>query len=110
MLNSKSTHSNMTTSMISNLSIEAENNYHNISMEIAIDIFDEYLRRDADYEVEVDGKLKCQIYAKFGCETVSDITSKLNPFSYNTEMINEEILLQNLNQYLFFDLYSYTLD
>jgi hypothetical protein len=41
---------------------------------------------------------------------VSFSFDKEDPFSFNTEMINEEKLMQNLNHSLFFDLYNYTLD
>lgn len=34
---------------------------------IAIDIFDEYLRRDADQEVFIEENIRVAIFEKFGC-------------------------------------------
>jgi hypothetical protein len=60
---------NVSDSMISNITMDAQNpNYAHVALEIAVDVFDEYLRRGAKNEVQVDDDIKCHIYTKFGCE------------------------------------------
>ena len=57
----------MTSSMISNLSVDIDTDYSNNAKDIAINIFDEYLRNGAANYVFINDKIRCLIFNKFGC-------------------------------------------
>ena len=96
--------------MVSNISVDNDIDYAKGAKTIAINIFDEYIRNDANNLVLLDKKIRCSIFLKFGCELENIQEDGTDPNHYNTEMINEDILNQNLNQFLFFDLFNFTLD
>jgi len=45
-----------------------DDDYVGAAKAVAIDIFDQYLRKESKNEVEVDDKIKIQVFMKFGCE------------------------------------------
>ena len=73
----------------------------------AIQIFDEYLKNHAKYYIELNESIRCTIFQKFGCQLVgksAEFTKKSilsafidEPESYNTEVLDLDILNQNLN-------------
>ena len=109
---------NTEVSAVSNISFELEGDYLVSAKAIAIDIFDEYLRTDSKSEVMFDENIKISIFMKFGCEykdsIIGSFTEVEEPVYYidkfHTDVINEETLHQNLNQFLFHELYMQVLD
>ena len=89
-----------------------DDDYVGAAKAVAIDIFDQYLRKESKNEVEVDDKIKIQVFMKFGCEYKQSENESFymeddpSLSKFNTDLINEEILIQNLNQYLFHEIYT----
>ena len=109
--------------MISEASFDPQLNYQEEVKILAIKIYNEFLRTNATNKVNVDEAILCQIYEKFGCDlnqnhlsqhfNVLVRSNKLNGSTstnmFNTNTIHEEILITNLNQALFQELYKHTL-
>jgi len=87
---------------------------------IAIDIYDEYLRSDAPNKVLLNNTAKEDILNKFGVyfpprsRENSQLRININRLSKSTsssvsEVINEEILEDNLNEFLFFEIFTQTM-
>ena len=76
-------------SVVSNLSIESDKNYHDTAKQIAIEIFDEYLRDGSPYELDTDEKIKHNLYEKYGCIKLERKESQVNgdkaSFEYDTD-------------------------
>lgn len=47
--------------------MDLNKNYHEEAKNIAIGIFNEYLKTNARNRIEMEPALRCQIYKKFGC-------------------------------------------
>ena len=58
-----------TLSVYSNLSIDVQLNYLEKAKMYAINIFDEYLRYDAQFKVCLPDLMLCELYTKFGCQS-----------------------------------------
>lgn len=111
-------------SMISNLSVDREINYNEQAKNLAIQIFDDYLRKGATQAVQnINKDVLCVVYDKFGCELTIDqfkiATDSVRNFNadlekggelshnssinennvshYDTNIIIEEQLSRNLN-------------
>ena len=100
-------------SFASNISVDFDCNYIEQAKTIAINIFDEYLCNDAVSKVTLPDEILCDIYQKFGCRVKDSVkSSKKNAKAsdYNTSLVNEHILDQNITQSIFYDLYRAVLD
>ena len=113
--------------------------YRNQAKEIAIEIFDQYLQRNPEYFLPLKQEIRIEIYQKFGYklhnlyETPGDLqmdpnmksalfgdqkSPSLAPkmeegtfISHDlTDQIDENILMKNLDDYLFFDVYTTTIE
>ena len=54
-------------SNISNITVDLDVDYNSHICQIAIGIFDEYLRKDSPNKIEIEDEILLQIYEKFGC-------------------------------------------
>jgi len=83
---------------------------------IALTLFNEFLRVGAKYQVHLNETARFALYSKFGCleeeieDQFSDSSRHLPAgfdiacgIVFNTNVINEDVLIQNLNQHLFFE-------
>jgi hypothetical protein len=76
-------------------------------------IFDYYIRKEGEMKVHIDDTIRCNLFHKFGCEMSSNkIVSETQNLveQYNDDIINQDILVQNLNPYLFHDLFNAVLE
>jgi hypothetical protein len=90
-------------SMISNISFNENVDYVEESKFYAITIFDEYIRNEGNSWVDIDDQIRVEIFQKFGCEIREDADTEngLLPEHFDSELINEQTLITNLNQLLF---------
>ena len=64
-------------------------------------------------KVDIEDTIRCNLFNKFGCEFESNkIVSETQNLmeQYNDDIINSDILMQNLNPYLFHDLFNAVLE
>ena len=77
-------------------------NYVEEAKQIAISIFCEYIAHDGRFHIDLDPKIRCELFIKFGCNFIKTSYTETNPPKesdpefdsdlYNSSMIDETIL------------------
>ena len=88
----------------------------NQAKRIAIEIFEEYLKKGAAKQLDLPDQVYCKIYEKFGCSSMNkedqfniglsheQETPSLKLKDYNTSKLDDQKLTENLNKMLFNDI------
>ena len=103
-------------SNLSNITVDLTTDYNKHLIELAISIFDEYLRKDAPNKIDIDEDILAQLYDKFGCNQTQQDNPLVQKFSirdiegWDTNIVNMKEIERNVDKFLFYKLYEAILE